>query len=88
MSGFEHYERELAEMDQEIRRYAAICGVNLNNRHEVDACLNEPHDGRPRDRAQETLQGLIILRLKLEVEMLEQGFAPPPLVKPAVTDRK
>ena len=32
------------------------------------------------DKARETLHGLLILRIKLEAEMIELGFAPPPLV--------
>jgi hypothetical protein len=82
MSGFEHYDRELKELDHEIHRYAAICGVNLANRHEIDACLRDRHAEWADDRARESLQGLLILRLKLEAEMLELGFSPPPLVRP------
>ena len=80
MSGFEHYDRELRDLDKEIHRYAAICGVNLANRHEIDACLNQHHDTWAEDKARESLQGLLILRIKLEAEMLELGFSPPPLV--------
>ncbi len=79
MSGFEHYERELAEIDHEIRHYAAVCGVNLADRGQVDACLLVHHDGWAADKARESLRGLLVLRIKLEAEMLEQGFAPPPL---------
>lgn len=83
MSGFEHYERELADLDHEIRRYAAICGVNLSNRFEIDACLRNPHAGWVADKARENLQGLLVLRIKLEAEMIELGFSPPPLTPPA-----
>lgn len=83
MSGFEHYERELADLDHEIRRYAAICGVELANRHQLDACLAEHHDNWSDDKARESLHGLLILRIKLEAEMLELGFSPPPLLGPA-----
>ncbi|MBP5985736.1 MAG: hypothetical protein KA538_00960 [Azonexus sp.] len=83
MSGFEHYDRELAELDKEIRHYAAVCGIDLAKRHEVDACLRQHHDGWANDKARESLQGLLILRIKLEAEMLELGFSPPPLVPPA-----
>lgn len=83
MSGFEHYERELADLDHEIRRYAAICGVDLGNRYEIDACLRNHHDGWVADKARENLQGLLVLRIKLEAEMIELGFSPPPLTPPA-----
>ena len=83
MSGFEHYERELADMDHEIRHYAAVCGVDLANRGEIEACLRIHHDTWAADKARETLQGLLILRLKLEAEMIELGFSPRPLVAPA-----
>ena len=79
MSGFEHYERELAEIDHEIRHCAAVCGVNLADRGQVDACLLVHHDGWAANKARESLHGLLVLRIKLEAEMLEQGFAPPPL---------
>lgn len=82
MSGFEHYERELADLDHEIRRYAAICGVELADRHAVEACLQDHHANWADDKARESLHGLLILRIKLEAEMIELGFAPPPLIPP------
>jgi len=86
MSGFEHYDREMADLDHEIRRYAAICGVDLARRHEVDACLGDHHDAWADDKARGSLQGLLILRIKLEAEMLELGFTPPPLIAPPPLD--
>jgi hypothetical protein len=86
MSGFEHYDRELRDLDSEIHRYAAICGVNLANRHEIEACLRHHHADWAEDKARESLNGLLILRIKLEAEMLELGFSPPPLVPPASTE--
>lgn len=83
MSGFEHYERELRELDHEIHHYAALCGVDLANRHEIDACLRNHHPSWAEDKARESLHGLLILRLKLEAEMLGLGFVPGPLVPPA-----
>lgn len=85
MSGFEHYDRELRELDNEIHRYAAICRVDLGNRPEVEACLLRHHDGWANDKARESLHGLLILRIKLEAEMIELGFSPPPLVPPVET---
>ena len=86
MSGFEHYDRELTDLDSEIHRYAAICRVNLANRHEVDACLRNHRETWADDKARESLQGLLILRIKLEAEMIELGFSPPPLIKPATPE--
>lgn len=83
MSGFEHYERELADLDHEILRYAAICGINLANRHEIDACINRHHDNWAEDKARESLRGLLVLRIKLETEMLEQGMLPPAITRPS-----
>lgn len=83
MSGFEHYDRELKDLDNEIHRYAAVCGVNLANRHEIEACLRNHHDSWAEDKARESLQGLLILRIKLETEMISLGFSPPPLVSPS-----
>lgn len=80
MSGFEHYDRELRELDIEIHRYAAACRVDLARRHEVEACLKQVHEGWAADKARETLHGLLVLRIKLEAEMIELGFSPPPLV--------
>lgn len=80
MSGFEHYDRELADLDREIRRYAAICGVDLSNRFEVERCLMDHHDSWADDKARESLNGLLALRIKLETEMIELGFRPGPLL--------
>lgn len=79
MSGFEHYQQELASLDHEIRHYAAACGISLENRDEIEACLRQHHDDWLSDKARETLQGLLILRIRLEAEMVEAGFKPPPL---------
>lgn len=86
MSGFEHYGREIAELDREIHRYAALCGIDLAVRHELEACLNEAHEGWAEDKARQSLRGLLILRIKLETEMLEQGIAPPALNPPPVDE--
>lgn len=86
MSGFEHYERELSDLDHEIRRYAAICGVDLASRYEVERCVGEHHAQWADDKARESLKGLLVLRIKLEAEMLELGFTPGPLIPPAPLD--
>lgn len=82
MSGLEHYDRELASLDSEIHRYAVICGVDLAKRHEVEACLREHHADWADDKARESLQGLLMLRIKVETEMLGEGLTPPPLQLP------
>jgi hypothetical protein len=79
MSGFENYGEELALLDKEILHYAAICGVDVSNHAAVHACIQQHHDGWAADKARETLQGLLVLRIKLEEEMLGQGMKPPEL---------
>lgn len=80
MSGFGHYERELADLDHEIRHYASICGVDLADRGSLEACLMVHHDTWAEDKARETLHGLLILRIKLETEMVALGMKVPALV--------
>lgn len=86
MSGFEHYDQEIADLDREIRHYAAVCGIDLANRYEIDACLGNHHDSLAADKAQENLRGLLILRIKVETEMIELGFSPPPLIPLALRE--
>ena len=83
MSGFENYKEELANLDHEIRHYAAVCGVNLANRGELEQCVMAHHESWASDKARESLHGLLILRIKLESEMLGEGIVPPPLSPPA-----
>lgn len=82
MSGFEHYAEELMALDHEIRHYAAICGVDLANRYAIESCLKEHHDNWADDKARENLHGLLVLRIKVETEMVEHGLTPPPLLPP------
>ncbi len=86
MSGLEHYDTELAKLDHEIRHYAAVCGLDLTHRHEVEACLEKPNEAWGDDKAHQTLQGLLFLRLKLETEMLGEGLIAPPLDDSAPLD--
>ncbi|MDA0191158.1 MAG: hypothetical protein OSW77_12800 [Proteobacteria bacterium] len=76
MSGFEHYAEELASLDREIGHYATLCGVDLADHAAIAACTREVHDSWPEDKPRQTLRGLLILRMKLETEMLEQGLRP------------
>ena len=80
MSGFENYDKELADLDHEIRHYAAIRGVTLANRYEIAACLSDHHNTWVTDKARDNLRGLLVLRIKVETEMIELGFSPPPLI--------
>lgn len=79
MSGIEHYARELAELDREIIHYATICRVDLSDHTAIHACINAPHETWAEDKARETLHGLLLLRIKVETEMIEQGMTPPSL---------
>ena len=76
MSGFEHYGKELAELDREIVHYAAVCGVDLADHAAIKTCLELAHETWAEDKARQTLRGLLMLRMKLETEMLERGMAP------------
>lgn len=76
MSGFENYGREMAELDREIVHYAAICGVDPSDQAAVKTCIEDPHATWATDKARQSLRGLLVLRLKLETEMLEQGLSP------------
>ncbi len=80
MSGFEHYHQEISNLDHEIRHYAAITDVHLENRFELEQCMNPAPGSVISGSPLETLRGLLILRLKVEAEMVEQGMLPPPLV--------
>jgi len=86
MSGFENYPAELAELDHEIRHYAAVCGVDLADRIAVKMCLDDltgAQAGHPEAaRSRETLRGLLMLRLRIETEMLQDGRRPPEMVLP------
>lgn len=79
MSGFENYERELLELDREILHYAALCGVDIADHAAIRACMAQPHEHWADDKARETLRGLLILRVKIEEEMLTLGQKPPSL---------
>jgi hypothetical protein len=76
VSGFENYGGELSELDREITHYAAICGVDLADHAAIHACINASHQDWPADKARETLRGLLVLRIKVETEMIEQGMTP------------
>lgn len=77
MSGFEDYRSELEGIDREIAHFAGVCGVALTDAAALRACLHEQHREWADDRARASLKGLLMLRLKVETEMLEQGLRPP-----------
>jgi hypothetical protein len=83
MSGFEHYDAELAELDHEIRHYAAVCGIDLTHAFEVESLLKRSNESWGDDKARQSLQGLIFLRMKLETEMIGEGMVVPALVDSA-----
>jgi len=76
MSGIEHYVEELTQIDREIVHYAAVCGVDLADHDAVKRCLKQPHDEWAHDKARASLHGLLVLRVKVEGEMLAQGLVP------------
>lgn len=80
MSGFEDYPQELSRIDREIFHYAAVCAVDLGDALALKQCLAAVHDEWSEDKARQSLRGLLMLRLKVEAEMIERGLAPPPLL--------
>lgn len=79
VSGFENYEQELRDLDREILHYAALCGVDISNHAAIEACMAQPQADWAHDKSRETLRGLLILRVKIEEEMLTLGQKPPEL---------
>lgn len=73
MSGFEHYPKELADLDAQIRHYAAVCGIDPLQYGALESVFHDHHASGHR----ETLRALLILRLKVETEMLQDGLIPP-----------
>jgi hypothetical protein len=83
MSGFEHYNRELRDIDHEIARWAVVCGIDPTDVVQVEACRKERRTVHGTDHPYENLRGLLLLRLKLEAEMIELGMVPRPYAPPA-----
>lgn len=79
MSGFEHYSAELASVDHEIAHWAVVCGIEPHDRRRLEAVQRGDSIETLPSQAKETLRGLLMLRLKLETEMLEIGIVPNPL---------
>lgn len=79
MGGFEHYRDEIAALDREILYNASLCGVDIADHAAIHACLAWHREGHAADKARETLEGLLVLRLKIEAEMLRLGLPPPEL---------
>ena len=44
MSDLEHYDRELYELDQRIRRLALACGVDLTQKETIVSLIKENYD--------------------------------------------
>ena len=84
MSGFEHYTQELQRIDREIIHWASVSGINPNDPLQLNALRTSQHaTGQPNSTA-ETLRGLLMLRLKLETEMIEVGLTPAEFRGPAL----
>ena len=82
MSGFEDYQHELAGIDAQIAHYAAICGLSIDKpatRNDIEALLQALPAQHGPGNAHQTLQALLILRIRLETEMAELGYDPPEL---------
>ena len=79
MSGFEHYQQEMAQIDREILHYAMVCQIDINDHFALKYCLEHAHASWPEDKARQSLRGLLLLRLTLEAEMLAMGLPFPPL---------
>lgn len=77
MSGFDNHFDELAALDREIQHYAQLCGVAVSDHAAIHHCLAQHRDTWAADKPRETLQGLLMLRLKVEEEMLRLGMQPP-----------
>jgi len=80
VSGFEDYPQELSRIDREIFHYAAVCAVDLGDAVALKQCLTDVHDEWAEDKARQSLRGLLMLRLKVEAEMIERGLVPLPLL--------
>lgn len=82
MSGFEDYQQEIVDLDKQIAHYVAICDLRFEkplNRDDIEELLHRLPAGNGLERASQALQALLILRIRLETEMIEQGFEPPEL---------
>jgi len=86
MSGFEDYQEEFAKLDAEIAHYVAICALPIKapaDRVDIEALLRHTPATNGQQRPRETLQALLVLRINLETEAIEQGHSPPELmIKP------
>lgn len=79
MSTFDNRFEELAGLDREILHYAALCGLDVADHVAIHASISRHRQERTDDRSLETLEGLLMLRLKVEEEMLRAGYQPPEL---------
>ena len=79
MTGFEHYRGELAGIDHQIVHYLAVCGVGPDDTAALAACLRGERHGAADEQVRTMLHGLLVLRLKVETKMLQDGLRPPEL---------
>jgi len=83
MSGFEDYQEEFVRLDAEIAHYAAICELPVAaqaGREDIETLLQRNPGKNGQQQARETLRALLILRINLETEAIEQGHQPPELI--------
>lgn len=75
MSALEHYDRELAELDQQIVRLGTLCGLDATQPASVDAILGgaiKPSEFAPEQRKIFLLlKGLLALRYHVEKHCLD-----------------
>ena len=79
MSGFENYREEIKRIDREIRHHASICGLDPLDRVALKKAAIDHRQQLIPDPAWENLRGLLMLRLRVEAEMIELGMSAPPL---------
>ena len=76
VSGFEDYVHELERIDREIHHFASVCAVDLADEIALRHCLSDVHASWSEDKARQSLRGLLMLRMKVETEMLAHGLTP------------
>lgn len=76
MSGLAHFDRELAELDQQIVRLGALCGLDTTEQATITAILGaalKPEDFAPDQRKTFLLlTGLLSLRYYVEKHCVEE----------------
>lgn len=71
MSLFAQYPQELEDMERQVRRSAAACGINPDDQAALETCL---HDHAAKG-ARATLRAMLILRMKVQADMMSAGLS-------------